>query len=1503
METAGSMENVKEDGWSDSSQESSSVSDITSNEDLVVPGAASVTLAADFSADAVYDHLRRQLEQSGVLPRNWKVHSDTIDTSKDDSSVSSKIALPYPALFPQIATSVVQGGVKSWRDSDHKFLRLNLPVGLDNQYFVASLVTQLVASQTDGRLTPVVLRQDGAGVGATERLLMSLCYHILSDRTADWEFPELLGELKVSFFGLNVGWREDLMWALLHRLLTQGGNLPRLLVLSLPFESSSAQNSLLADLERLLDLMDNTDRRIKLLLLVGHTIQNDIVKTRNTFMEECQTMEIDILESSTQQAFQADLQSHFTTRFAARPSLQEDGDEMISTIMQHGLDPLSAISTLDAMSNRPWLFLPRSEVKSALVHDTPSIVARIPEADRSIIAQILSILRYCARPLTLRELSEALTAGDESALAPSEGKVAWDITYGLSQSLAGIVRVEDDLVRLLPACPADSAGQQRLSLDDAAGWLDLGPAAEMRLALLCLRCISTSSTVIESVKAGDEDAIDKKMPFLNYAASFWYYHYIRAVENGGANNKVAKLRFYEPIIINTWLGLQGSFYSSSLMALSEENPNELDELSPFAIAEEFGIRLSDAMTVVDLVECQLLTVKRDVHGARGFLLGDEKSWKDVSPAKDRLNKAFSHCSPTSLVSGSVYLPESAFNLLRADPDVVRKNAMSLLNTAVRQANSELVKACLPHVTVDIKLLSLLPYDSVSLGPGWTTIVEALPPAELELLKDGTASPIAKEILGGAIRHGQHHFVDFLMHCDFCFPQPDFVQLLYVATKAGQRSTVKRLLESHKSTSLVCESSVDTALHCASACGFTEIAELLLARGASVSAKESTQDTPLHLAANYGHLEVLRSLIEANKTAVRSHISNVSTEGVENPSNEGVEMASDSETSGNVPAPPPATIDALEMQNESRSIPLEVAIRSGDEAVVALLLDHTPRAMVLEREPLHIASRCENLDVLRLVMQYGGINLDRRTDSGWYALEIACSMERLEVARILLEHGATAWPPDTETYDYPFSRLSYSENTPEVTKLAELLTNGNNRPAKSVLTSMLLYMAGQPNEVLIATLLDAGADRDATDAWERTAAHVSAMNGNESVLRVLLMRGAETSTMDKDGQSPLAEATAIAHLGCMRLLLQRGDRLSRKTAEATLLKMMRTENKEILEALKMMLERHEELRGAEVLCECFHAALRQNNGEVVSLLLDYGANEIYTARKGTFGSAIHECAYYGNVKMARDLLDHKSAVRGTTVNHLAGQYWTPLIAAVSWRYPKSPQNSKGKALRQRRLLRQMNMVELLINRGGKPKWTGGRFGTMLNAAVANGEPDLVRYLIDKVGFKVDEVDDEGRSAAHVGCSSLNGRESIHTLNVLPKELLWTADNYKRLPLHFACSGQNRGILESLFYHNLTAEQVNLADEDGWTSLHWACRQWDVSIIRRLISCGANTDSLTKDRQTPWDVAVFHDNVEFASALGRDESEADEVDIVDHEVKRWSLASLLCIRNEIHVSAMP
>jgi uncharacterized protein len=86
--------------------------------------------------------------------------------------------------------------------------------------------------------------------------------------------------------------------------------------------------------------------------------------------------------------------------------------------------------------------------------------------------------------------------------------------------------------------------------------------------------------------------------------------------------------------------------------------------------------------------------------------------------------------------------------------------------------------------------------------------------------------------------------------------------LHLAAFFGQRSIVEELLDRGAAIGAVSRNSLrNTALHAALAGGHTDVALLLLERGAPVEARDAGDHTPLHIAAESGMVSLVKTLLE------------------------------------------------------------------------------------------------------------------------------------------------------------------------------------------------------------------------------------------------------------------------------------------------------------------------------------------------------------------------------------------------------------------------------------------------------------------------------------------------------------------------------------------------------------------------------------------------------------------------------------------------------------------
>ncbi|PTB38104.1 hypothetical protein M441DRAFT_102744, partial [Trichoderma asperellum CBS 433.97] len=148
---------------------------------------------------------------------------------------------------------------------------------------------------------------------------------------------------------------------------------------------------------------------------------------------------------------------------------------------------------------------------------------------------------------------------------------------------------------------------------------------------------------------------------------------------------------------------------------------------------------------------------------------------------------------------------------------------------------------------------------------------------------------------------------------------------------------------------------------------------------------------------------------------------------------------------------------------------------------------------------------------------------------------------------------------------------------------------------------------------------------------------------------------------------------------------------------------------------------------------------------------------------------------------------------------------------------------------------------------------------LHYAVAESNVRLVQALIMRRA-ELNLQDQEGRTPLYEAAS----RNVANCLKLLINAgaNINITDNSDISPLA-AAAAQNHehsiDLLLDLLSMILKAkpEAVRDIDEDGWTPLHWACRQKNsVDIIHILLDNGAEKNAATKRGWRPIDVAKYH-----------------------------------------------
>jgi ankyrin repeat protein len=354
--------------------------------------------------------------------------------------------------------------------------------------------------------------------------------------------------------------------------------------------------------------------------------------------------------------------------------------------------------------------------------------------------------------------------------------------------------------------------------------------------------------------------------------------------------------------------------------------------------------------------------------------------------------------------------------------------------------------------------------------------------------------------------------------------------LHFAARGGHADVVEALLDDGANQDAVTVPDEETALHEAIRNGHLEVVQVLLEEGADVDLPQLKGLTALHIAAKEGNAEIVESLLE--------HF---------------------------------ADPDVLDKEERSA---IQIAAESkapGASAVLQLLLaaetDDTPGELEKKTKlpPLILAALADNMRLLELAIEEDP-DVTKRGSDGATALHIAARNGYYSLARQLLsmENGLSPNLPDNAGRSALHVAAEARDVSADFLKL--LLTYHADIDAQTAYGQTALHISiANGNGSTAEFLIDSGADVNAESYDDSaklfsvfrpvqsfqdeakvlcelhtvTPLHIAAYQGNEDIVRRLLVKGANILARAADGSTPLHLAVQGQHNGTCQILLEKG----------------------------------------------------------------------------------------------------------------------------------------------------------------------------------------------------------------------------------------------------------------------------------------------------------------------------------------------------------------------------
>lgn len=577
-------------------------------------------------------------------------------------------------------------------------------------------------------------------------------------------------------------------------------------------------------------------------------------------------------------------------------------------------------------------------------------------------------------------------------------------------------------------------------------------------------------------------------------------------------------------------------------------------------------------------------------------------------------------------------------------------------------------------------------------------------------------------------------------------------------------------------------------------------------------------------------------------------------------------------------------------------PLATAIAHGQVKAVQLLLSHARDKGISSFSWLHAAAKQDDVSIVKTLLA-SGVNVSARDAHGTTALVCAVEFGRMDMCRVLLEHGAD--PNDTNNIDWSCLQIAASKGYTAIVDM--LLCQDACMPPDNVKSPLRLAVeSGSVSTINL--LLQSGCNAQTVDPYGCTLLHVAARSGRSHVIETLLHSGVDIHSTDSSGETALHDAVWATHFDAVQTLAARGANLEAidENGWTPLFRsVMRPQNLRItallislgadvhhvdasgktsihrvkdVETLRLLLENGADINtpdtegGSAFLSICFwadvemlklmlehggnitatdnigftplfHSASKNGNEAAVAFLIERGAsvNPAPTASEAT--TPLYEAANRGHNEICKLLIE-----AGADVNAKNHEGWTPLHAATDECCDE--------------------VVQLLLERGADPNarsYTNGMTPLLIAASWAPHPPcERVRLLLMHGADAMAEVD--GGFAIH-GTFGVryDETEAIQELvrrgGVDPN--LQTGDGETALMM---ATARRRDILVAWLLEN--GADATLQDNHGKTALHQAKT---VAAAEALLKHGADIHARDGEGMTPLLNAASSASAELANWL--------------------------------------
>uniref|UniRef100_A0A158PNG3 ANK_REP_REGION domain-containing protein n=1 Tax=Anisakis simplex TaxID=6269 RepID=A0A158PNG3_ANISI len=580
------------------------------------------------------------------------------------------------------------------------------------------------------------------------------------------------------------------------------------------------------------------------------------------------------------------------------------------------------------------------------------------------------------------------------------------------------------------------------------------------------------------------------------------------------------------------------------------------------------------------------------------------------------------------------------------------------------------------------------------------------------------------------------------------------------------------------------------------------------------------------------------------------------------------------------------------EDREKCLPINYAILYNNIPLIKKLLERNTQQQIKHVDGngdtlLHLACRKSEDEIVQLIVDRGGFDVNQTNAMGWTALhEVACNGDE-KALKIMIKLQADANIHDQEDRT-PLHVAAERGHT----QVAEMLIDkfGGSIGARTRDGSTLLHIAalyGHADTAL--AFLKRGVPLYMPNKRGAVGLHSAAAAGFTDVVRMLILRGTNVDIRTRDNYTALHVAVQSGRASVVETLLGfgadvhlEGGRLGETALHIAASLTTEDATQCAIMLLKSGAQPNVTTKDGET---PLHIASRNPLPSMIRLLLSEGADPKLTSLKGE--SALHVASRCCNSEAVRLMLEHlqKSSSLSEIKKFVNATTFEEGLTAVHYaaEITHDQLHSEGE---------DGKLINTLIEYGGQPEiQTISNLETAMHLAARSGNETVLLAMVAKLGpgavqivqnkqsksgwsplleacarghlgvarillkhhARVDVFDENGQTALHLAAA--NGHVHLTHLLLQHKSFVNSKSKAGEAPLHLAAQNGHVKVVNILVQdYGASLEAITL---DNQTALHFAAKHGQLAASQTLLALGANPNARDDKGQTPLHLAAEND----------------------------------------------